>query len=137
MVGWHSTSLEHAREAQERYGWSDEELVERMLIVRRRLTDAREATTPDGSTTEQIAWLASRLPPLSGVRGDTDLLSLLAEARRPPPTRAPRTGRTPSPPRTRSRSWSWSWRRLGRALLILGSIWAVMFVLAVLVVWLR
>lgn len=135
MVDWHSTSLEHAREAQERYGWSDEELVERMLIVRRRLTDAPEATTPDGSTTEQIAWLASRLPPLSGVRGDTDLLFLLAEAHRPPPAPAPRASRSPAPPRARSRSWSW--RRLGRALLILGSIWAVMFVLAVLVVWLR
>lgn len=139
-LDWSSSSIEHARDAQERHDWSDEELLARLETVlrvghvpdiareRAGLLAAYDALPPTTPVTTRIEHLARVLPALSGPWASVSLADLLTRARDVP---APPADPTSRPHQHDARR---DWRR---GLLVVLATWAALVVLAVLVVWLR
>lgn len=122
-LDWSSTSIEHARDAQERRGWSDERLLDRMVTVlrtghvpdiadrRARLVAEYDALPADTSVTARIEHLARVLPPLSGPWASVFLSDLLVWSETAPdaPSRDRPRGRSSRESADRD-PWT-SWRR--------------------------
>lgn len=122
-LDWSSTSIEHARDAQARHGWSDEELLDRLVsalrggaipdIARRRDHLAREydALPAATSVTARIEHLAGVLPPLYGPWASQFLADLLAHVHDQRSPSRPAVPARPGPTvRAAGDPWT-SWRR--------------------------